>query len=85
MAKLQIALSGKGNHLVFRGINFVDGIQDGEAKIGILAIEDASKGQATLAKAKKLKWELSEDKDDNGFYEVIRIGKAKADEDEDED
>jgi hypothetical protein len=70
---LVIKLSAKGNHLVFMNTSFKDGIQDGDMKLGILAIEDPKKGEAILKKAQSLKWELSDEEDDNGFYEVTRV------------
>lgn len=69
---LIIKLSAKGNHLVFMEANFKDGIQDGPTKLGVLAIEDPKTGEATLAKAKKMKWELTE-QDENEFCLVTRL------------
>lgn len=72
MGNLAITLSAKKGHLVFRAIKFVDGIQDGESRVGILAIEDTTKADATLAKAKKLEWSMGDEADDNGFYTITR-------------
>lgn len=69
---IKIKLSKEGNHLVFTEATFKDGIQDGEAKLGILAIENPTKGQETLKKAQGFKWELG-DEDDNGFCPVTRV------------
>lgn len=70
---IQIRLSAKGNHLVFSEATFKDGIQDGEMKLGVLQIEDSSKAEAILKKAKSLKWEMGDDEDDSGFYPVTRV------------
>lgn len=74
---ISITLSAKGNHLVFTDVKFKDGIQDGALKMGVLKIEDASKGSFTLKKANKLKWSMSDTEDESGFYEVTRDGSTE--------
>lgn len=70
---IRITLSTKGNHLVFMEATFENGIAvAGSDKLGVLAIEDPKKGEATLAKAKKMDWVFGEEADDNGFYPVHR-------------
>lgn len=69
---ITVALSAKRNHLVFTETTFRDGIQDGDRKLGILAIEDSSKAEATLAKAQNMKWSFGLEMDEAGFYPVIR-------------
>lgn len=70
---IRISLSAKGNHLVFFEATFKDGIAvAGSDKIGVLAIEDPLKGDSILEKAKKMKWSMGKEEDENGFYQVNR-------------
>lgn len=70
---IRITLSAKGNHLVFFEATFKDGIAvAGSDKIGVLALENPKKGEATLKKAQEMKWSFGKEEDENGFYPVNR-------------
>lgn len=70
---ISITISKNGNHLVFVEAVFEDGIAvAGSVKIGVLAIEDPKKAEATLKKAKTMSWLMEEQQENSDFYLVER-------------